>query len=131
MITLENERFRCPESLFQPNLCGFEMPGVHEILHNSIMKCDPDLRKDMYANIVLSGGNVSFSGFTERMSKEMTNLAPNTMEVRVSNKSSVVKYPAWSGGSILASSSNFLDMCMSKDEYDEYGPALVHKKCLL
>ena len=107
------------------------MPGVHEILHNSIMKCDPDLRKDMYANIVLAGGNASFSGFTERMSKEMTKLTPNTMEVRVSNKSSAVKYPAWSGGSILASSSNFLDMCMSKDEYDEYGPALVHKKCLL
>ncbi|XP_072013691.1 actin, muscle-like isoform X1 [Amphiura filiformis] len=129
IITVENERFRCPEPLFQPILCGLEMPGIHEILHSSIMKCNSDLRKDLYANIVLAGGNVSFPGLAERMSKEMRTLAPATMNVQVTNNAPIVKYQAWIGGSILASSSNFLNMCISKNEYDEYGPSLVQKKC--
>eukprot|EP00965_Chrysotila_dentata_P010358 337170-Pleurochrysis_carterae.AAC.1 len=56
VITLGNERFRCPEALFQPSFLGMETAGVHETTYNSIMKCDVDIRKDLYANIVLSGG---------------------------------------------------------------------------
>ena len=74
-ITIGNERFRCPEALFQPS---FQSVGIHEMCYNSIMKCDPDLRKDLYANIVLSGGNTAFPGFANRMQKEITALAPCT-----------------------------------------------------
>merc|ERR1719394_2214168 len=56
VITVGNERFRCPETLFQPSFLGMEAVGVHETTYNSIMKCDVDIRKDLYANIVLSGG---------------------------------------------------------------------------
>ena len=56
MITIGNERFRCPEVLFQPSLIGMETPGIHETTYNSIMRCDVDIRRDLYANIVLSGG---------------------------------------------------------------------------
>ena len=51
MITIGNERFRCPEALFQPSFLGMESCGVHETSYNSIMKCDIDIRKDLYANI--------------------------------------------------------------------------------
>lgn len=34
---------------------GMEAVGVHETAYNSIMKCDLDIRKDLYANVVLSG----------------------------------------------------------------------------
>merc|ERR1739840_59090 len=40
MGTIGNERFRCPESLFQPSFLGMESCGVHETVYNSIMKCD-------------------------------------------------------------------------------------------
>jgi actin len=56
VITLGNERFRAPEALFQPSLLGIEAAGINETVLNSIMKCDVDIRKDLYANIVLSGG---------------------------------------------------------------------------
>jgi len=56
VITIGNERFRAPEALFQPSLLGMEAAGIHETVFNSIMKCDVDIRKDLYANIVLSGG---------------------------------------------------------------------------
>lgn len=48
--------FRAPEALFQPNLLGLESSGIHETVYNSIMKCDLDIRKDLYANIVMVRG---------------------------------------------------------------------------
>jgi len=61
VITVGNERFRCPEALFQPSFLGRESAGIHECTYNSIMKCDIDIRKDLYGNIVLSGGmNLKF-----------------------------------------------------------------------
>eukprot|EP00437_Effrenium_voratum_P020610 CAMPEP_0181441768 /NCGR_PEP_ID=MMETSP1110-20121109/23679_1 /TAXON_ID=174948 /ORGANISM="Symbiodinium sp., Strain CCMP421" /LENGTH=42 /DNA_ID= /DNA_START= /DNA_END= /DNA_ORIENTATION= len=42
------------------------------------MKCDVDIRKDLYANVVLSGGTTMFVGVGERMTKELTALAPST-----------------------------------------------------
>jgi actin-related protein len=35
-----------------------EAAGIHETTYNSIMKCDVDIRKDLYSNVVLSGGYV-------------------------------------------------------------------------
>jgi actin beta/gamma 1 len=36
------------------------------------MKCDIDVRKDLYGNIVMSGGTTMFPGIPERLSKEVT-----------------------------------------------------------
>ena len=41
--------------LFKPSLIGKEDDGVHQTTYDSIMKCDVDIRKELYANIVLSG----------------------------------------------------------------------------
>ncbi|GMR52361.1 hypothetical protein PMAYCL1PPCAC_22556, partial [Pristionchus mayeri] len=60
VITVGNERFRCPEALFQPSFLGMESAGVHETSYNSIMKCDIDIRKDLYTNTVLSGGTTMY-----------------------------------------------------------------------
>merc|ERR1711955_167570 len=62
VITVGNERFRCPEALFQPQFLGLESVGIHETTYNSIMKCDVDIRKDLYANVVLSGGSTMYPG---------------------------------------------------------------------
>lgn len=53
-----------------------ESSGIHETTYNSIMKCDVDIRKDLYANTVLSGGTSMFPGIADRMQKEITALAP-------------------------------------------------------
>jgi actin-related protein len=66
VITIGNERFRAPEALFQPSLIGQESAGVHETTYNSIMKCDVDIRKDLYGNIVLSGGTTMYPGIADR-----------------------------------------------------------------
>ncbi|CAE8629256.1 unnamed protein product [Polarella glacialis] len=128
IITVGSERFRCPEVLFQPSFVGKEASGIHDTTFQSIMKCDVDIRKDLYANIVLSGGTTMFQGIGERMTKELTALAPSTMKIKVIAPPER-KYSVWIGGSILSSLSTFQQMWISKGEYDESGPTIVHRKC--
>jgi actin beta/gamma 1 len=128
IITCGNERFRCPEVLFQPHFIGKEASGIHDTTFQSIMKCDIDIRKDLYANVVLSGGTTMFQGIGERMTKELTALAPSTMKIKVVAPPER-KYSVWIGGSILSSLSTFQQMWISKNEYDESGPTIVHRKC--
>jgi actin len=128
VITVGNERFRTPEVLFQPSLIGLEQDGIHQLTYQSIMKCDVDIRKDLYSNIVLSGGTTMFDGVADRLTKEITALAPSSIKVKVIAPPER-KYSVWIGGSILSSLSTFQQMWISKDEYDEAGPAIVHRKC--
>ncbi|CAJ0948801.1 unnamed protein product [Ranitomeya imitator] len=128
VITIGNERFRCPETLFQPSFIGMESAGIHETTYNSIMKCDIDIRKDLYANNVMSGGTTMYPGIADRMQKEITALAPSTMKIKIIAPPER-KYSVWIGGSILASLSTFQQMWITKQEYDEAGPSIVHRKC--
>jgi len=128
VIVIGNERFRCPEVLFQPGLIGKEASGVHDCTFQTIMKCDVDIRRDLYANIVMSGGTTMFPGIAERMTKELTALAPSTMKIKVVAPPER-KYSVWIGGSILSSLSTFQQMWISKAEYDDSGPTIVHRKC--
>jgi len=127
VITIGNERFRCPEALFQPSFLGLESVGIHEITYNSIMKCDVDIRKDLYANTVLSGGSTMFPGIADCMKKEISSLAPPNMKIKIVAPPER-KYSVWIGGSILASLSTFHQMWISKQEYDESGPSIVDRK---
>ena len=83
VTTIGNERFRCPETLFQPAFIGMESAGIHETTYNSFMKCDVEIRMDLYANPVLSGGTTMFPGIADRMQEEISALAPPTMKIKV------------------------------------------------
>ena len=97
MITIGNERFRCPEAMFQPSFLGMEAAGIHETTYNSIMKCDVDIRKDLYANTVMSGGTTMYPGIADRMQKEITALAPSTIKIKIIAPPER-KYSVWIGG---------------------------------
>ena len=128
VITIGNERFRCPEALFQKAFLGMESPGIHETIYNSIMKCDVDVRRDLYANIVLSGGSTMFPGTADRMEKELTALAEPAMKIKIVAPPER-QYSTWIGGSILATLLASQQKWISKQEYDESGPSIVHSKC--
>lgn len=53
VIAIGNERFRAVEPLFQPSMLGLDIGGLHVATFNAIWRCDVDIRKDLYANIVL------------------------------------------------------------------------------
>jgi actin-related protein len=127
-VTVGNHRFRCPEALFKPSLIGKEASGVHELTFNSITKCEIDVRKDLYQNIVLSGGTTMYPGIAERLTKEIVSLAPSAMKIKVIAPAER-KYSVWIGGSILSSLSSFQSMWITKSEFEEAGPSIVHRKC--
>merc|ERR1719266_1975924 len=103
--------------MFQPAHLGLEAGCIHETAYNSIMHSDLDIRKDLYANIVLSGGTTMFPGIADRMQKEISQLAPPTMKIKIIAPPER-KYSVWIGGSILASLSTFENMWIRKEEYD-------------
>lgn len=80
------------------------------------MTCDIDVRKDLYSNVVLSGGTTMFNGISERLSKELINLAPSSMKIKVVAPPER-KYSVWIGGSILSSLSTFQTMWITNAEY--------------
>lgn len=127
-ITIGNERFRCPEALFKPSLLEIESPGIHEHVYNSIMECDVDIRKDMYSNLVMSGGSTMYPGIADRMKQELGALAPPTLTIKIVCPPER-KFSVWIGGSILASLTTFQDMFITRQEYNESGSGIVHTKC--
>ena len=129
VITIGNETIQMPRSIYSNHHSWvWKSAGIHETTYNSIMKCDIDIRKDLYANNVLSGGTTMYPGIADRMQKEITALAPSTMKIKIIAPPER-KYSVWIGGSILASLSTFQQMWITKQEYDESGPSIVHRKC--
>lgn len=133
VITINSARFRAPEVLFQPSFIGREDDGIHLLIDTTVKKCDLDLRKDLYSNIVLSGGTTMYPGVDARLLKEVTQLANEGGSGNVKVKIIAPperKYSVWIGGSILCSLSTFQSLWITKDEYDESGPSIVHRKCM-
>lgn len=105
-----------------------ERPGIAETTYLSIMRSDMDIRKDLYGNTVLSGGTTMFPGTADRLQKEIAALAPASVKVKIIAPPER-KYSVWIGGSILASLTTFHQMWISRREYEEAGPTIVHRKC--
>ena len=127
-IIIENERFQCPEALFKPSMIGLDSPGLHETAYNSILATDCDVQADFFANIVLCGGNTMFPGMEERMKSEMQRLARPGHEIKIIAPPER-QFLAWIGGTLLAGLETCNDLLIRKDEYDEVGPSIVHRKC--
>ena len=129
VITVGNERFRCPEVLFQPSLIDMDC-NIQENCSNSLLsliRYDCENRYDVCATIALAGVNTMFPGLPERMHKEVTALLPREPpKLRVLP---AIEHSSWIGGSIVASLSTFEQMVITKEEYKEFGPAIVHRKC--
>jgi len=128
VITIGNERFRCPEVLFNPSMIGMESVGIHEALCNCVKSCDIDIRKDLFSNIILSGGTTMYAGIADRVQKEVTDASAPTLKIKVIAPPER-KYSIWIGGSICTSLSTFQSMWVTKEEYEESGPSIIHRKC--
>lgn len=117
---------------------------------DSINRTDLDLRKDLYANIVLSGGTTLTKGFGDRLLSEIQRVAVKDMRIKIFAPPER-KYSTWIGGSILGGLSTFkkvraspspavgltsgikkdvlmpLQMWVSLDDWHE-DPEIIHKK---
>ena len=116
------ERFKAPEILFNPEQVGLEYAGVHQVIVDSINRVDLDLRKNLFSNVVLSGGSTLCTGkqlqvcvarpadrvvgFGDRLLNEVKKLAIKDVKIRIFAPPER-KYSTWIGGSILAGLATF------------------------
>lgn len=127
LFTYTNEGFKTAEILFQPSLAGVQADGINQLIYTSIEKCDSDIRKELYSNIVLSGGPSMFKGLPERIEKELIAVASPALKVKVV-ATPERKNAVWVGGSVLGSLDAFPQMMIDKNEYREEGYQIVHRK---
>merc|ERR1711988_904044 len=128
VIHFGNQQIRVPEIMFQPSLIGKDFPGVHVTAYQCVQKCDIDVRRDLYENIILSGGRTMFPGISDRLTKEVSTMAPSSCKIKVIAPNER-KYSVWIGGSVLSTLATFQTMWVTRQEYEECGPQVVHRKC--
>lgn len=120
------ERFLAPECFFNPSVIGKELEPLDDIIVNAISSCDVDLRRDLYSNIVLSGGSTMFPGIKERLTNEIKEQIPESVDVKIIAPPERM-YSVWIGGSILSSLKTFHRMWITRREYKEMGPQVIHR----
>ena len=126
----KTERIRCPEILFKPYIINKEGNSIAQACYDSIQKCDIDIREELYNNIILSGGNTMFKGLSERLTKEIKILSPESIKDKVKVLAlNEREFGAFIGGAFLPLSSKFESMLITKAEYEEFGATIVHRKC--
>ncbi|KAI9490446.1 actin family [Zychaea mexicana] len=136
------ERYKIPESLFQPHQflrqtsSGLTQQqidscmGMHQLVNSSIGSCDIDLRPLLFNNVVVTGGSTLFPGFNERLNYELPMLAPGSkVKIHAAGNQTERRCSSWLGGSILASLGTFHQLWISKQEYEESGASIVESKC--
>lgn len=145
-IEVGADRFKVPELLFQPELLtsfpGFSSSlfaaadaptkGLHALVLDVIGRCDVDVRKDLYGGVLMTGGVAQIPNMRERLERELSEqVSSYAPRVKVGMPNPLVerRFSVFIGGSILASLGSFQQMWLSKAEYDEHGPGLIHRKC--
>eukprot|EP00929_Paragymnodinium_shiwhaense_P099444 TRINITY_DN61095_c0_g1_i1.p1 TRINITY_DN61095_c0_g1~~TRINITY_DN61095_c0_g1_i1.p1 ORF type:complete len:392 (+),score=95.76 TRINITY_DN61095_c0_g1_i1:88-1263(+) len=133
------ERFMAPEVLFTPGLASeAEDKGLSELVYDTIMKSDINVRKDYFAHILLSGGTTMFPGFSSRLEKDLRRLYLEGVlkgdKDRARQFKCTVEDPprrqhmVFQGGSIMASAqSPDSPWWISRAEYQEVGAKTVHR----
>ena len=125
-VSIGMERFLAPECFFNPGVLGKELPPLDDIIVGAIGECEVDLRRELYSNIILSGGSTMFPGIKERLSMEIKEQIADSVDVKILAPPERM-YSVWIGGSILSSLKTFHNMWLTRREYKELGPQAAHR----
>ncbi|KAK4797253.1 hypothetical protein SAY86_029579 [Trapa natans] len=133
VIRIGKEKYTVGEALFQPSILGLEAHGIVEQLVRSITPVSSDNHKQLLENTVLCGGTSSIIGFEDRFQKEAnlcsSAIRPALVKPPEYMPENLMMYSAWVGGAILAKVVFPQNQHITKGDYDETGPSIVHRKC--
>lgn len=134
------ERFLGPEVFFNPEVFSsdFTTP-LPEVVDTTIQQSPIDTRRQLYKNIVLSGGSTMFKNFGKRLERDVKRKVDLRIEKAIEMSKGTIKpspidvnvishpmqrYAVWFGGSMLGATPEFYRVCHTKAEYDEVGPSI-------
>jgi actin-related protein len=115
-----------PDPYFTNYTGDINYRGIHHLVNDNINQCDIDIKKELYNNIIVTGGNSLLGGF-------MTKLHTKLTEVMVPQKAKLISFPfpmerkfsTWIGGSILGSLASFQSFWVGKQEWSENGISII------
>lgn len=132
IIKIGRERFEAAEAMFRPEMAGITGGGAANMIFDTIMSSDMDLRLEFFKHIVLSGGSTMFPGFPTRLEIDIKQRYLD--EVLDGNKRRLHKFRlgienpprrknmVFLGASVLGNiMNNRSDFWLDKEEYDELG----------
>merc|ERR1739838_118323 len=125
MIVMGKETFLAPEIMFQPSLANKKSCGLSQLIYYSVLKCDESIRSELVSNITLSGGNTKFPGFEKRLYQELSSLFDEKTTIKVKSLPNR-ELLGWIGGARLSNLSSFQRFWLTKADYQENGPVVVH-----
>ena len=130
-INMTHDKNLILERVFNPVKEYPEFMGYHQMVNDAISKSDLEIKKELYSNIFLCGGNTLFSGFPERFQKQIINTNKQTFKIKIITHPSNTerKFSAWIGGSILSSLGTFHQLWLSLAEFEEHGASIIERKC--
>lgn len=153
IVDIGIERFSATELLFEPSSCDlhndnleilgmaasspdflpYSSESIQKLVMDSALRCDHDCQANLVNNIIVCGGVAAVDGLPDRIRLEVERLIhsaiPSWRVRTISPNNNERPLCAWLGGSIVASLGSFHEMWFSRQEYDEYGPGLIDKKC--
>ncbi|GAV86062.1 Actin domain-containing protein [Cephalotus follicularis] len=133
VIRIGREKYTVGEALFQPSLLGLEAHGIVEQLVRTISTVSSENHRQLLENTVLCGGTTSMTGFEDRFQKEAglssSAIRPLLVKPPEYMPENLNMYSAWVGGAILAKVVFPQNQHVTKADYDETGPSIVHRKC--
>ena len=127
-LSIGSARYRAPEILFNPSIIGAEYGGIQDCIYDCINKCDLGLRRDLYKEIVLTGGTTKTKNFGRRL---VTELQQKVGEAKAKIKVYAPlqrDFIAWIGGSLLTSLEAFRPMWVTNKDYNEFGASILFRK---
>lgn len=120
---------RAYEGLFVPDKIGLNVPGLHELAFISLLKNESEVRRELACNIIMTGGNSCFQGFNERYQKELSQMVSNILKVKIYSQSDRMN-SAFAGCGIFASLNDFSGSLITREEFQEAGGSIVHRKAI-
>jgi len=129
------EAFLGPEVFFHPEFANPAFTeSISSVVDRTIQACPIDTRRDLYKNVILSGGSTMFKNFGQRLQRDVNRLVKarhelqdvkgTPLEVNVIS-SRIQRYAVWFGGSLISAAPDFYTHSHTREQYQEYGPSIA------
>ncbi|XP_065744704.1 actin-related protein T2 [Phocoena phocoena] len=128
IIRIGDQLYQAPEALFSPEPLGIQSPGLSKMVSGSIARCDADIQKMLYGEIVLSGGTTLFRGLDGRLLRELEQAASKGTTIKITAPPDRC-FSTWIGASIITSLSSFKQMWVTSADFKEFGTSVVQRRC--
>eukprot|EP01064_Diplonema_japonicum_P001651 TRINITY_DN11092_c0_g1_i1.p1 TRINITY_DN11092_c0_g1~~TRINITY_DN11092_c0_g1_i1.p1 ORF type:complete len:381 (+),score=45.30 TRINITY_DN11092_c0_g1_i1:141-1283(+) len=127
-LSLGKERLLAGEVLFRPSFDPHLLDNipVHQVLWNSIQALPTSMAKDLVQNVIVAGGTSQMDGFTARLTSEVDCISSLQLKPRVITPRDRTEL-AWKGASLACSLAQFEELWITKEQYNDAGPSVVHK----